>query len=304
MAILDADMDIIDLNHRETVSLQSSPDFFSAQVAQSRRFYFDLNPPASDLTVVCGGLEHCTADYAIHRATFSFFCLEYVVRGKGALRFGETIDDLKSGSVFAYGPGLPLDITSSPDEPLAKYFVCFLGSLALTLLDACGLGVGRMVLVYPAQSLTLLFEELIQSGLSGGRFGGALSAQLLHCLMLKVRAAAAPADSRETAAFATYRRCRKHIEKHFLRLQTLAEIAAEGGVSAAYLCRLFRRYEHASPYQFLVRLKMHYAAELLAAPDMLVKQAAEKVGFGDTLHFYRVFRRVLGIPPSDFRGVH
>jgi AraC-like DNA-binding protein len=227
-----------------------------------------------------------------------------VVRGKGSLRLGGRVRDLHAGTVFAYGPGEPLDIASSADEPLAKYFVCFLGLQAGGLLDACGLCADGTLAVFPAQAPAPLFEETIQCGLSGGRFGVDLCTNLLRCLMLKIRASSAPADSRQTAAFATYRRCRRHIERHFLRLQTLADIAGECRISTAYLCRLFRRYEHVSPYQFLLRLKMHYAAETLAQKDMLVKQAAEMVGFADTLHFSRVFHRVLGIPPSDFKGIH
>ena len=45
-------------------------------------------------------------------------------------------------------------------------------------------------------------------------------------------------------------------------------------VDPAYLCRLFGRYDHQSPYQFLLRLKMNLAAERLQDPAALVKQVA------------------------------
>ncbi len=64
--------------------LSSEPDFFSPQVAEARRFYLNLHPPrGTRLAVVCGGLEHCTPDYAIRRATFPFYSIEYVARGTG-----------------------------------------------------------------------------------------------------------------------------------------------------------------------------------------------------------------------------
>ena len=49
------------------------PEFFSTDVALARRFYLDLNPLKNrPLTVVCGGVEHCTPDYQVRRKTFPF----------------------------------------------------------------------------------------------------------------------------------------------------------------------------------------------------------------------------------------
>ncbi len=69
----------------------------------------------------------------------------------------------------------------------------------------------------------------------------------------------------------------------------------------AYLCRLFRRYDHQSPYQYLLRLKMNLAAEILQRPDALVKQVAEAIGFSDPFHFSRSFKTVFGLSPDAFR---
>ena len=63
------------------------PAFFSSDVAAARRFYLDLNPPKRlSLAVVCGGVEHCSAQYAIRRDNFPFFSIEYVARGGGKLK--------------------------------------------------------------------------------------------------------------------------------------------------------------------------------------------------------------------------
>jgi AraC-like DNA-binding protein len=72
-------------------------------------------------------------------------------------------------------------------------------------------------------------------------------------------------------------------------------------VDAAYLCRLFQRHDHQSPYQFLMHLKMKLAAEWLQQPGALVKQVAERAGFSDQFHFSRAFKSVLGVAPDIFR---
>jgi AraC-like DNA-binding protein/quercetin dioxygenase-like cupin family protein len=279
-----------------------APEFFSADVARVRRFYLDLNPSENEtLTVVCGGLEHCTPDYIIHRETFPFYSIEYVARGRGEVKLKDQTHRLEAGRIFTYGPGVPHRITGSAADPLVKYFVDFAGREAGALLRSCGLTLGRVAQVHPPNALQALFDELIESGLRSRRVRSELCARLLACLGLKARAARVPVEGPETLAFQTYQQCRQHIDRHFRELRTLEQIAAECHVNDAYLCRLFRRYDHQTPYQHLLRLKMSLAAEQLQLPGCLVKQVAESAGFADAFHFSRVFKRVFGLAPNAFR---
>jgi AraC-like DNA-binding protein/quercetin dioxygenase-like cupin family protein len=279
-----------------------APEFFSTNVARARRFYLDLNPRRQEsLVVVCGGLEHCTPDYVIERDTFPFYSIEYVVLGQGQLTFAHHSQQLEPGRIFSYGPGVPHHIRSDAGQPLVKYFVDFAGCDAAPLLNSCGMAVGSVSQVHPPNTLQGLFDELIESGLRTRREQAELCRNLLQCLALKARANQVPVAETTTLAFHTYQHCHQLISRHFLRLRTLEQIAAECHVSNAHLCRLFRRYDHQSPYQFLLQLKMRAAAEWLQQPGSLVKQVAERTGFSDPFHFSRVFKNVLGLSPESFR---
>jgi len=281
----------------------ASPAFFSRDVAKARRFYFGLKPTRRRrLVVVCGGLEYCTPDYAIHRSTFPFHSIEYVAGGTGQAELQGQTFALNPGTIFSYGPGVPHDIIGNPSAPLVKYFVDFSGEWASGLLNSCKLPPGRVAQVFPANTLVALFDELIQTGLRLGHGNTDLCLKLLECLALKISGTNAPLKAMETPAFVTYQQCRRHMEQRFLNLQTLEQIAKECHVDKAYLCRLFRRYDYQSPYQYLLRLKMNLAAERLQQPGVLVKQAAEEIGFSDPFHFSRVFRNILGMSPSKFRN--
>ena len=177
-----------------------APEFFSSDVAEAKRFFLDLNPPQQrPLTVVCGGLEHCTPDYAIRRESFPFFSIEYVARGRGKITLHGMTDALLPGRLFAYGPGVPHDITGEPGAPLVKYFVDFTGRTAAALLRACRLPPGRVAQVFPPNAISPLFDELIECGLRGGRGCETLCVKLLECLTLKIAAAHAPLAGAETA---------------------------------------------------------------------------------------------------------
>ena len=284
---------------------ENAPEFFSTEVAAARRFYLNLNPPGKPaLAIVCGGVETCTPSYAIHRPTFPFYCIEYVIRGRGTLKLGRATHSLMPGRVFSYGRGVRHDIASDADEPLVKYFVNFTGSKVGRLLRSAQLAPGRVAHVFPPHAAEAIFEELISSGQRGTPSSAALCNRLLECLLLKISDANAPLEGKETRAFTTYQQCREHARREFLRLRTLDQLAAECHADPAYLCRLFQRYDHQSPYQYLLRLKLNAAAELLKSPDALVKQVAEQVGFGDAFHFSRTFKAAFGLSPDAFRRLH
>jgi AraC-like DNA-binding protein len=279
-----------------------APDFFSRQVSQARRFFLELAPAKKrGLTIVCGGRESCNPDYAIHRKTFPFYSLEYVVAGHGTVVLQGRRHSLQPGVIFSYGPDIAQDIATDSGEPLKKYFVDFAGTAALRLLRLCKLLPGTATRIHPPGALQGIFDEMIQSGLSGTRHAPEVCAKLLECLAMRAAESRAPLQGAETRSFVTYQHCRQHIEQHFLRLKTLRQIADECHSDAAYLCRLFRRYDHQSPYRHLLRLKLNFAAEHLHQPGALVKQVAEDAGFGDPFHFSRTFKNVFGLSPDAFR---
>ncbi len=280
----------------------ASPDFFSAQVSQARRFYLNLQPPRSTkLAVVCGGVEHCAPDYEIRRATFPFYSLEYVARGEGRLKLGRCGHALRPGVIFAYGPGVPQHITASPQKPLVKYFVDFAGTAAAAWIQNAGLAPGRVSQVYPPNEIQPLFDELIRNGQRGTRQAPELCRRLLDCLGVKLLEARAPLKGTDSLALATYEHCRQFMQDHFQRLRTLEQVGRECHVDTAYLCRLFGRFDQQSPYRFLTRLKMNAAAGQLQQPGALVKNVAAELGFTNPFHFSRVFKSVFAIAPEAFR---
>ncbi len=280
------------------------PAFFSSEVGYSQRFYFDLDPPKNRLSVVCGGVEICAENYAIHRQEgFQFLCFEYVLQGSGSLSINAVNRELTAGSIFAYGPGVPIEIVSDPKHPMTKYFICFAGRGATEILTSAKLRSGDVSEVSPTFALTRLFEEIIEAGLLGGPTGRSLCRYMLKAHLLKASVAEAPFNDSKSNGLQTFRRCKRYAEERFLRLRTLEEFAEKCRIDRSYLCRLFQTYGHETPYHFLLRLKMHHAANLLQDSGLSVKEAGLAVGFADQMHFSRVFRRILKAPPTTLRGI-
>ena len=131
-------------------------------------------------------------------------------------------------------------------------------------------------------------------------FSGAVCENLARLLLLKIQQQAEPFGRRFPRSFTTYERLRNHIETHYLRLRSVEDIARECHVTTVHVARLFGRFGRTGAYEFLLRLKMNYAAELLEN-GLLVKEAAQELDFADAFQFSRAFKRIHGVPPGAFK---
>lgn len=285
-------------------AMKGAPAFFSSQISDARRFYLDLEPPPSTrLAVVSGGCEHCAPDYRIARPGFRYASIEFVAGGCGTLRLKGAAHRLAPGTFFTYGPRVAQDIATDPQRPLVKYFVDFAGRGAVALLRRQGLPPGTVAQTSAPTEALAAFEDLIRSGLRDTRFSRRLCLLALETLVLRLAESAVASGEAGSPAFATYERCRRHIDERWRDLVSLDQIARECHVDPAYLCRLFRRFGHESPYRHLTRLRMNHAAELLRRPGAMIKAVAAEMNFSDAFHFSRNFKRIFGIAPARFIGL-
>jgi AraC-like DNA-binding protein len=283
---------------------KKEPDFFSNQVLEANRFYLSTQSQKNQkLKVVCGGREHCQPGYRIDRINFPFYCIEFVASGKGTVILGDKNYTLFAGKVFSYGPGIAHVMTTENEFPLVKYFVDFTGPEALKMLRKFGPALGCAVQVSAPDVIIRIFEDLIKNGQTGSSYSPFICTAILQQLIFKIAETSIIENTRTTAAFYTYQKSREIIQKNCLTLRSLNEIAGECHIDNAYLCRLFKRFDNQSPYQYLMQMKMNLAVQRLQSPNSSVKQVAQEFGFCDPFHFSRVFKRIFGISPGTFKNL-
>lgn len=84
------------------------------------------------------------------------------------------------------------------------------------------------------------------------------------------------------------------------RRWTLAEIAAEVGVSPVYLTQVFQQVEAMPLYRYQLRLRLARALDLLGRYDDLTSLSMD-LGFSSHSHFSSAFRQVYGRTPTEFQ---
>ena len=93
----------------------------------------------------------------------------------------------------------------------------------------------------------------------------------------------------------------RYIKEHFAQPISLDLMAQEGGLSKCHFCREFKKATRMTPMQFLWRIRIKRAKDLLRK-DLPVSTIALKVGFNDLSCFNRHFRSSVGLTPTEFRN--
>jgi AraC-like DNA-binding protein len=80
---------------------------------------------------------------------------------------------------------------------------------------------------------------------------------------------------------------------------TLKEMAGMSGLNPVYFDALFKQETGLTMHQYLIRTRVRNAENMLRSGECNASEAAENCGYCDFNHFYRQFKAVMGIPPSQ-----
>jgi two-component system response regulator YesN len=113
---------------------------------------------------------------------------------------------------------------------------------------------------------------------------------------------AEPADNAASCFLA--RQAQLYITEHSAERLSLQEVADHCYVSQWYLSKLLHRYLGMPFYDLLNSVRVKKAKELMEDPALRITQIAEQVGYSDTAHFSRVFKKMEGLSAGDWRNRH
>lgn len=83
---------------------------------------------------------------------------------------------------------------------------------------------------------------------------------------------------------------------------SLAEMAAQAGLSESQFSHLFKQQTGHSPLAYFIHLKMQHACSLLTMTQLSIKEIALEIGYTDCYYFSRLFKKTVGVSPSDYRA--
>ena len=97
-------------------------------------------------------------------------------------------------------------------------------------------------------------------------------------------------------------RMRRYVEAHYMEDVSVLDIASAFGYSEAYFCKLFKQNFGKNFVTYLTEYRVELAKKALAELSCNVKEVGQRVGYADSNYFTKVFRRITGMSPSEYRN--
>ena len=91
-----------------------------------------------------------------------------------------------------------------------------------------------------------------------------------------------------------------YIEENYMHRLTLSSISANVSLSSSYLCRVFKSEVGTSITSYLNNLRIRKAATMIKDNRLSLKEISTMVGIDDQLYFSRLFKKCMGISPSEY----
>jgi len=82
----------------------------------------------------------------------------------------------------------------------------------------------------------------------------------------------------------------------------LSVLSEKLGLSQSYIALLFKKELACKPSEYINNVRVTVAKTILSETDMPVSEISEKVGYSDVYYFSKIFKKIIGVPPSKIRS--
>jgi AraC-like DNA-binding protein/ligand-binding sensor protein len=106
----------------------------------------------------------------------------------------------------------------------------------------------------------------------------------------------------ENAEPPVIKKARDYIQEHQGEKLSLGQVARAVNMSTFYFCKTFKKVTGINFTDYLSRVRIEKSKNLLLNPNLRVSEIAFEVGFQSLTHFNRVFKKILGQSPTEYRA--
>ena len=238
------------------------------------------------LTIIQCGHEECPADKKAERTICRFHMLHFIVKGKG--EFNGT--ELHANQAFLCREGTVNRWRPDPEDPWEYFWFNASGVIADRLLNDC-FGENNYIDFVAEPDL---MKILNMAWRKNNEFRAGLFIAILGLLSYKPEKVELPLPE-------SHIRSAEELIMSTSGKISAAELAAELGLSRAYLYNIFKKFRGKSVSEYLLDYRMRCACELLASTNYPIQLVAASVGYNDQFCFSKIFHAKTGRSPSEYR---
>lgn len=274
-------------------------------------FSFSIFPSENflDLRLYQYGWEQCAPLHSFGPFVRNHYLFHYVISGRGFLDStgpdGETSRyNLEADQGFLICPGQVNTYSADKQHPWKYVWLEFDGLRVAEYLNSAGLGDAQPL--YQPQSLTQ-GEAVRDAMLYIASHSDASTLHLIGHLCLFLDELIQSSSTRQTVRDTQLRdfyiqEAVTYMEQNYQRDLTVEEIADVCKLNRSYFSKLFKEQMGCPPQEFLIRLRLSKAADLMKTSNASIGDISVLCGYPNQLHFSRAFKKRYGMSPREWRS--
>lgn len=258
----------------------------------------------TDLYIYQCGAEYCLSGHFHGPAVRDHYLIHYIHSGKGIFQVGDTTYHLKAGNGFLICPDIVTFYQADKEEPWHYSWVGFHGLKAETYLTEAGLTAEHPIFEYTEDDyIENCFYEMAEAYYlkRGGIVKRMAYLYLFLYKLIQTNTRELYYSSKESRHDAYINEALQFIEMNYSRKITIDMLSRYVGLNRSYLNSIFREALGKTLQQYLMEFRVRKACELLENNSLTIGDVSHSVGYPDQLLFSKVFKRIQGVTPSEYR---
>ncbi len=222
----------------------------------------------------------------------SYYCLHMVAKGTAILTSRNNEHLLTAGDMFFTFPNQSFQLDGDAD--FGFIYISFEGEGGSTLLSTQGIS--------PESSVYPGYKQLLPFWMDALRRISPTNANTLtESVLMYTLSFIGSCDSAATKGDDKFSRIIEYIDNNCSNPElSLGKVADIFFYNDKYLSALFKKKMGIKFTEYLSKARINRALNLIKEENHTVSELAEACGFSDALYFSKVFKRIMGAPPSSF----
>ncbi|MCH4071074.1 MAG: AraC family transcriptional regulator [Lachnospiraceae bacterium] len=269
-----------------------------------------IEPTIASTTAPIGGicLEYCGTQECPPGHMWEGYRKNYVIhtvlRGKGTFTAGGKTYQIGAGQAFAMFPGEFYHYTADMNDPWEYCWIGFEGFRCDAYVKRIGFEKRKCYVVSVPKP-----EEIWRKVTKITDYGSLTCLDEVRRLSLLLDVLAELMEGSSEAAEqqldypgSTYvRYLVDYLDSHYAEKIRLSQIAEKIGVSRSYLTQSFKTLMHMPPKEYLTRVRMRQASQLLLTTAKTITEISRLCGYDDSMAFDKAFRNYYQENPGTYR---
>lgn len=249
---------------------------------------------------ICTGEFFCDHSYVVEREQYNSFLLMYIKNGSGKVFYGGKSYLVEKGNIIfldcykAHG--------YSTENGWHTIWLHFDGSNSRAYFE---LLYNNRGCVFPSSASSVI-PWLLHVILKGYRNGSSVPEPIISCHIQRILAELLLISSESKYTIETKNspvgEAIEYIESNFSNKISLGQISSHIHLSPFYFSRQFRKETGYSPYEYIIKIRLEHARQLLKNTRLPIKEIASRCGFLSESNFVFSFHKNVGISPHNFRN--